>query len=42
MQLICVEDCSPSPYGRTVHTKAHDDLRLFTKTPRNSDSWKKV
>ncbi len=40
--LACTKDCSPSAYGRTVHTKPHDDLRLFTKTPRNSDAWKKV
>jgi len=40
--LACSEDCSPSAYGRTVHTKTHDDLRLFTKTPRDSKAWKKV
>jgi hypothetical protein len=42
--LACSEDCSPSPssYGQTVHTKTHDDLRLFTKTPRGSGAWKKV
>jgi hypothetical protein len=40
--LACSLACSPSSYGRTVYTKPLDDLRLFTKTPRNSDTWKKV
>ena len=31
-----------SPYGRTVYTKPQDDLRLFTKTPRDSKAWRKV
>jgi len=41
-QVKCTQPCSPSPYGRTVYTKPHDDLRLFTKTPRNSSAWKKT
>jgi len=36
----CTEPCSPSAYGRTVHTKPEDDLRLFPKTPRDSLAWK--
>ena len=32
--------CSPSSYGRVIHTKPDDDLRLFTKTPRGSKAWK--
>ena len=32
--------CSPSSYGRVIHTKPKDDLRLFTKTPRGSKAWK--
>lgn len=36
----CSNDCSPSPYGRTVYTKPLSDLRLFTKIPRNSDLFK--
>lgn len=41
-EINCPGPCSPSPYGRTVYTKPHDDLRLFTPTPRNSSAWKKV
>lgn len=41
-EINCPRPCSPSPYGRTVYTKPHDDLRLFTPTPRNSLTWKKV
>ena len=40
--LACSSDCSPSSYGRTVYTKPQDDLRLFTRTPRNSSAWKEV
>ncbi len=29
-------------YGRTYHTFSKDNLRLFTKTPRDSDKWKIV
>ncbi|MGB9663277.1 MAG: hypothetical protein ACPL5F_14940, partial [Moorellaceae bacterium] len=42
LKVNCPTPCSPSPYGRTVYTKPHDDLRLFTPTPRNSLAWKKV
>jgi len=41
-QIKCDSPCSPSAYGRTVYTKPRDDLRLFTKTPRNSKAWKDV
>lgn len=36
------ETCSPSNYDRVVYTKPELDLRLFTRTPRNSKAWKKV
>lgn len=36
------DGCSPSPYGRVFYTKPHWDLRLFTRIPRGSDSWKSV
>lgn len=38
----CPQQCSPSQYGRVVYTKPEWDLRLFTKTPRNSKAWKEV
>ena len=38
----CLTNCSTSTYGRTIYTKPIDDLRLFTKTPRNSAQWKEV
>lgn len=41
-EVRCVSPCSPSSYGRTVYTKPSDDLRLFTPTPRNSETWKSV
>ena len=33
-------DCSKSAYGRTIYVKPKWDLRLFTKIPRGSVSWK--
>jgi len=36
------QECSPSAYGRVVYTKPDDDLRLFTKTSRDSKAWKKI
>lgn len=38
----CKEQCSPSEYGRVIHTKPSWDLRLFTKIPRGSVKWKKI
>ena len=32
--------CSPSAYGRVIYTKPVWDLRLFTRIPRGSDTWK--
>jgi len=33
-------NCSASAYGRTIYVKPKWDLRLFTKIPRGSVSWK--
>ncbi|NFF81605.1 hypothetical protein FC764_10205 [Clostridium botulinum] len=38
----CSNDCSPSAYGRVIHTKPSWDLRLFTKIPRGSNQWKET
>ena len=38
----CKELCSPSEYGRVIHTKPSWDLRLFTNVPRGSEKWKKI
>jgi hypothetical protein len=38
----CIEQCSPSPYGRCIYIKPTWDLRLFTVIPRGSDEWKKL
>ncbi|MGL5085157.1 MAG: hypothetical protein ACRC68_05485 [Clostridium sp.] len=38
----CSEQCSPSAYGRVIHTKPTWDLRLFTKIPRGSKQWKET
>ena len=32
--------CSPSAYGRVIYTKPDWDLRLFTRIPRGTDTWK--
>jgi len=32
--------CSPSAYGRVIYTKPEWDLRLFTRIPRGTDTWK--
>ena len=36
----CPTPCSKAKYGRTYHTHSKDNLRLFTKTPRDSKKWK--
>ena len=38
----CAKPCSKAKYGRTYHTYSKDNLRLFTKTPRDSEKWKIV
>lgn len=35
----CAEPCSKAKYGRTYHTYSKDNIRLFTKTPRDSEKW---
>ena len=35
----CSKPCSKAKYGRTYHTYSKDNLRLFTKTPRDSEKW---
>ena len=35
----CATPCSKAKYGRTYHTHSKDNLRLFTKTPRDSKKW---
>ncbi len=41
-KLGCTSPCSDSKYGRTFHTYSKDNLRLFTKTPRDSIAWKNI
>lgn len=38
----CIEQCSPSKYGRVIYTKPDWDIRLFTKIPRGSKQWKEI
>lgn len=38
----CKNPCSTAKYGRTFHTFAKDNPRLFPKTPRSSDEWKLI
>jgi len=35
----CATPCSTAKYGRTYHTQSKDNVRLFTKTPRDSEKW---
>lgn len=35
----CAKPCSKAKYGRTYHTYSKNNLRLFTKTPRDSEKW---
>jgi hypothetical protein len=34
--------CSTAKFGRTYHTHSKDNLRLFPKTPRESEKWKLI
>jgi len=38
----CATPCSKAKYGRTFHTHFKDNLRLFPKTSRESEKWKKI
>ena len=38
-KISCATPCSKARYGRTYHTHSKDNLRLFTKTPRDSKEW---
>jgi len=35
----CSDPCSNAKYGRTYYTNRLDNIRLFSKTPRNSEKW---
>ncbi len=41
-KISCASPCSKAKYGRTYHTHKKDNLRLFPKTPRDSEKWKLV
>lgn len=38
----CASPCSSAKYGRTFHTHAADNLRLFPKIVRDSEQWKNI
>ena len=38
----CKKPCSTAKYGRTFHTFSKDNLRLFPKTARSSEKWKRI
>ena len=40
--IDCPNPCSTAKYGRNFQTNPKDDLRIFTKTPRNSDKWNDI
>jgi hypothetical protein len=35
-------DCSTAKYGRTFHTLNGENLRMFPKTPRETEAWKNI
>lgn len=39
--IKCNNPCSDSKYGRVFYTREQDNLRYFTRTPRNTPQWKK-
>lgn len=41
-ECSCLEQCSPSKYGRVIYTKPSWDLRLFTPIPRGTKEYKEV
>ena len=38
--VTCDTPCSTSKYGRVFYTREQDNLRLFTRIPRNTPQWK--
>jgi len=38
--IDCPNPCSTAKYGRNFQTNPKDDLRIYTKTPRDSKKWK--
>lgn len=38
----CETPCSTAKYGRTYHTHNKDNLRLFPKTARETETWKSI
>ncbi len=38
----CQDQCSPSPYGRTVYVNMEDNPRLYPPVPRDSDAYKHI
>ncbi len=42
MKNTCETPCSTAKYGRTFHTFNKDSLRMFPKTARSSEKWKRI
>lgn len=40
--VVCDRNCSPSSYGRVFYSYEKDNLRFFTRIPRNSSTWKSI
>ena len=40
--VVCDRNCSPKAYGRVFYTYEKDNIRLFTRVPRNSPAWKAI
>jgi hypothetical protein len=40
--IACENPCSTAKYGRTFYTNNQENPRLFPKTARNTEQWKKI
>ena len=40
--VVCDRACSPSAYGRVFYTYEADNIRVFSRVPRQSPAWKAV
>ena len=42
LKCDCIDNCSPSAYGRVVYTHPTDNPRLYTPVARGTDKWQKI
>jgi hypothetical protein len=42
LKCDCIDNCSPSTYGRVVYTHPSDNPRLYTPVARGTDKWQEI